>query len=58
MDFDGKLSQLKISIGSCNTRYSQNLEEEQTEASTHASDTEWITSKKLVDSDYDAILDN
>ena len=63
MELDGKLSQLKMSIGSCNMHNSQYLEDASictaaTEASSYVSDTEDITSEKSVDNDYDTILDD
>ena len=63
MDLDGKLSQLKMAIGSCNMHYIQCLEDASmctatTEDSTCISDYVDISSEKSVDSDYDTILDD
>ena len=63
IELDGKLSQLKISIDSCNMHYSQCLEYSSmhtatTEASTCVSNAEDITSEKSVYSDYDTMVDD
>ena len=63
MDLDGKLSQLKMSMGSCNMNYNQNVGDASTcttttKASTCVSDAEDITSENSVDSDHDKILDD